>query len=279
MAERYSLHPATIEACLDPEHLPRVERIGDTDFLMLRGYDATAPADAEDIPALTRKIAVFSNPRFLITVHRADLPWVSQVRAKWGVRPAQFTSKARFHMLGDLLSGTIDSFEAPIERAFERSEELEDRLFREKSQREDLEEIYSLRRRIATLKRLLRLTVETLPKLPIDSKPAEPFFRGIRDHATSLYHYLDDLQENLQQLLHLQLSLSSQRTNESMRVLTVFSAFFLPLSFIAGVYGMNFRWMPEIEWRQGYPYALGLMAVVALGIGLWFRRRGWLDPG
>ena len=71
-------------------------------------------------------------------------------------------------------------------------------------------------------------------------------------------------------------TMASQRTNEVMRVLTVFSAFFLPLTFLVGVYGMNFRFMPELEQRWGYPAVLGLMGVISLVIFVWFRRRGWL---
>lgn len=77
-------------------------------------------------------------------------------------------------------------------------------------------------------------------------------------------------------LLKIYLSLSAQRTNEVMRMLTIFSAFFLPLTFIAGIYGMNFKFMPELGWKAGYPAVLFLMVVVAGGIYVWFRRKGWI---
>ena len=77
-------------------------------------------------------------------------------------------------------------------------------------------------------------------------------------------------------LLKIYLSLLAQRTNEVMRMLTIFSAFFLPLTFIAGIYGMNFKFMPELGWKAGYPAVLFLMVVVAGGIYVWFRRKGWI---
>ena len=77
-------------------------------------------------------------------------------------------------------------------------------------------------------------------------------------------------------MLQVQLSMSSKRTNEVMRILTVFSAFFLPLTFIVGIYGMNFRHMPELALRWGYPATLVGMAGLSLGIFVWFRRKGWL---
>jgi magnesium transporter len=76
--------------------------------------------------------------------------------------------------------------------------------------------------------------------------------------------------------MNLYLSLSSQRTNEAMRVLTVFSAFFLPLTFIAGVYGMNFEYMPELTWKLGYPGAMAAMVLISVGIYFWFKRKGWI---
>jgi magnesium transporter len=76
--------------------------------------------------------------------------------------------------------------------------------------------------------------------------------------------------------VQLAISVASQRTNEVIRVLTIFSVFFMPLTFIVGIYGMNFRTMPEIEWVWGYPFAWGIMISVTLAIGLWFKRRGWL---
>ena len=82
--------------------------------------------------------------------------------------------------------------------------------------------------------------------------------------------------QSVTNLLKIYLSLSAQRTNEVMRMLTIFSAFFLPLTFIAGIYGMNFKFMPELGWKAGYPAVLFLMVVVAGGIYVWFRRKGWI---
>jgi magnesium transporter len=91
-----------------------------------------------------------------------------------------------------------------------------------------------------------------------------------------MHFYADELVDDVNNLLSVQLALASHRTNEVVRVLTVFSVFFLPLTFIVGVYGMNFQFMPELRERWGYPSVLAGMAVVTLAIYVWFRRRGWL---
>jgi magnesium transporter len=105
---------------------------------------------------------------------------------------------------------------------------------------------------------------------------AATLFRDVQENAESYHFYADELLDDANTLLTVQLSLASHRTSEVMRVLTVFSVFFLPLTFIVGVYGMNFEFMPELREPWGYPAVLALMAAVTFVIYRWFRRRGWL---
>ena len=97
--------------------------------------------------------------------------------------------------------------------------------------------------------------------------------QDLQTKVETLYQQLDGAATNL---MNLYLSLSSQRTNEAMRVLTVFSAFFLPLTFIAGIYGMNFAFMPELTWKLGYPGVLVSMVAIAGAIFVWFKRKNWI---
>src|SRR5262249_23282054 len=101
----------------------------------------------------------------------------------------------------------------------------------------------------------------------------------VKENAESYYFFADQLVEEINNLLGIHVALSSHRTNEVMRILTVFSAFFLPLTFIVGIYGMNFDWMPELRHRLGYRAVVVAMAVVCGVIAVWFRRRGWLGRG
>lgn len=110
----------------------------------------------------------------------------------------------------------------------------------------------------------------------IDSSAGDVNTRETRDQYVRLQNMFDSLSENIHQLLTVYFSASSHRTNEIMRVLTVFSVFFMPLTFIAGIYGMNFDYMPELQWRLGYPGIMVVMGIVTLSVYLWFRRKGWL---
>jgi magnesium transporter len=98
----------------------------------------------------------------------------------------------------------------------------------------------------------------------------------MRDTYIRMTTIYDSLAENTNQLFNIYFSISAQKTNEIIRVLTLFSVFFMPLTFIVGIYGMNFHFMPELSWKWGYPAVMLTMAVVTLGIYWWFRRKGWL---
>ena len=100
--------------------------------------------------------------------------------------------------------------------------------------------------------------------------------QDIRDNHKKLILFYDQLNEDAQNLLSTYMSYNGQKTNEVMKVLTLFSAYFLPLTFIVGVYGMNFKYMPELSWEYGYPITIGLMLLVFIFIYLWFRKRKWL---
>jgi magnesium transporter len=100
--------------------------------------------------------------------------------------------------------------------------------------------------------------------------------RDTRDHYVKLQNMFSSVSENIQQLLNVYFSASSQRTNETMRILTIFSVFFMPLTFIVGIYGMNFEFMPELRWKMGYPGVLFVMVVVTTFIYVWFKKKGWL---
>jgi magnesium transporter len=123
---------------------------------------------------------------------------------------------------------------------------------------------------------MLSHTLDAVQKLVPASEPTAPLFQDLRENAQSMHFYADELLDDVNNLLSIQLALASHRTNEVVRVLTVFSVFFLPLTFIVGVYGMNFQHMPELRERWGYPAVLLGMGAVTLAIYLWFRRRGWL---
>jgi magnesium transporter len=283
IAERFSLHPTSIQDCLEPEHLPKFEQIGATTFLILRAYDDACSPEGDTIQELTRKVAIFCRDDVLITIHRKDQAYLDEIRARWTGRAGGISSQDRFRILREILRGAILSFEKPIDAADQDLESMETRIFTGTAPAGAVEQGYYVKRKASVYKRLLRMSLDLLPKLNASDESSAPFLQDLRESAERLFFYADELAENANNLLNLHISLSSQRTNEAshranevMRLLTLFSVFFLPLNFIAGIYGMNFQHMPELGWELGYPAVLLLMLAVAVGIFLWFRRKGWL---
>ena len=171
-----------------------------------------------------------------------------------------------------------ESFVPYLERLEQNVEGLERELMTRPPHRNELLAFYGLRSRLSVVKRQAMHTMVVIKEFSTVHSPGpSPWLTDLRESGEGLYQYCDELMEDVQNLLNLHLSLSSHRTNEVMRFLTVVSLFFLPLTFIVGIYGMNFEFMPELKWRYGYASSWVLMAAVCTFIYYKVRKKGWLD--
>ncbi len=281
----FGLHPLSVKDCLDPEHLPKHEAFENHTFVILRAVDETAARTADTVQALTRKIALFYGPSFLITIHRKDQPWLTALQQRCLVglpnKQAARSEGIQAHLLAQLFNAALDTYQAPLEAIEHRLDQFDTKVFEGQEAagpgfRAELREVHLVRRQVTLCKRLLWRTVDVTQRMVPAAGRSATLFRDVQENAESYHFYADELLDDANTLLSVQLALASHRTSEVMRVLTVFSVFFLPLTFIVGVYGMNFDYMPELRERWGYPGVLGFMALVTLLIYRWFRRRGWL---
>jgi magnesium transporter len=154
-------------------------------------------------------------------------------------------------------------------------DETETKLFIRKQATESIENLYLLKRRAGLSKKLLLLTGEVVSAVQHRQKKSSEM-QDIRDSQIKLQLFYDQMTEDALNLLSMYMSISANKTNDVMKILTIFSAYFLPLTFIVGVYGMNFDFMPELGWKYGYPMVIGFMVLVFLLIYIWFRRKKWL---
>ena len=285
LAADYGLHPLAVKDCLDPEHLPKYEVFENHTFVILRAVDEAAGPPADTVQELTRKIALFYGPTFLITVHRKDQGWLAALQQRCLVGlPSKLATRSegiQAHVLTQLFNAAIDTYQRPLETIERRLDEFDAKVFEGRNVpgaafRADLREIHLAKRQVTLCKRLLWRTVDVTQRMVAAAGRAATLFRDVQENAESYHFYADELLDDANTLLNVQLALASHRTSEVMRVLTLFSVFFLPLTFIVGVYGMNFHFMPELRERWGYPAVLALMAGVTLVIYRWFRGRGWL---
>jgi magnesium transporter len=279
----YGLQPTSVKDCLDPEHLPKFEQFETYTFVIIRAFDERSERTCATVQELTRKVAIFSGPTFLITIHRTEQPWLSALEAKFEADQAGRPGKEGLHafVLSQVLNGAIDTYLKPLEAIETRIDAFEELVFGtgESDSRafaEDLRDIHVLKRQVTLIKRLLWRILDVVQRMtPATGRPAA-LFRDVQENVESYHFYADELLDDANTILNVQLALAAHRTGEVMRILTVFSVFFLPLTFLVGVYGMNFDFMPELRSPWGYPLVLAAMGGITLVIYLWFRRRGWL---
>ena len=274
ISEEYTLHATTIQDCLDPEHLPKYEKIDDDTFVICRAFDEQCPPAADTVQSLTRKVAIIIGPNFVITIHRVDQPFMQSIRERWQTM-SQTGNKHSFHLVHELLLAILGSYDKPLQSALQTMDGIERDMLHQ-PEKMHLQQLFFLKRKAGVIKEMLYLSKDIMRMLSFESKQYNPFLQDLRDNADRLLFLSQQLYENATNLLNLHISLSAQRTNDVMRILTLFSVFFMPLTFIVGIYGMNFQHMPELGWEFGYFLILLVLLVIAVIIFFWFRRRGWI---
>ena len=278
VAAEYGLHPLAVQDCLDPEHLPKYERLGATTFVILRAFDENATEDADTVHALTRKVALFFDAKRLITFSRAPQGFLERLKGEPPRLLFPEEPAGPVQILA-VVNGVIETFWKPLANLEKRLTDMEPRTVNHRERPTLIHELFHIKRRLNALRSTARHTLETVKKLAASTEenlPASPRLTDARENAESLYFATDEIIEDITNLLQLALAAADHDTNEIVRVLTIFSVFFRPLTFIVGVYGMNFDLMPELRWRFGYPLVCGAMVVCCVTIFLWFRRKEWL---
>lgn len=272
IARRYGLQEEAVEDCLEPDHLPKFEVMGQVNFMITRIYNPKKDTRTDTIRDLSSKIAIFYNKNFLITVHRLPQPVLEKVRADVA---SSNTCPTTTELALQMVRAVLDSYIEPGLSFADEMEYYEDAIFLQDKVPNVLRNLYHLKRRMSSVRRILLLTKDVINAVgrTSDIPSAVQDTRDLETKALTLYEQLEDA---VTHLIEIFISLQAQRADEVMRVLTVFSAFFLPLTFIVGIYGMNFDHMPELHARYGYPITMGAMIVVVIGIYAWFKRRGWL---
>lgn len=271
LAIEYKLHPTAVQDCLQPNHLPKYELLAEMNFIITRVYEPE-PGLKLSVQQLTHKLAIFFNDEIIITIHRRPKPFLEKIKSTF-----VDAEKCRnsFHLLCKIMKAVLVSFDEPAEGLQKEVDFYEESLITRTKTPIFPKGLYHIKQKSNLIKRLLHFTMAIFEELE-DSYPADPYLRDLKENQQRLIVTYDNLLENATSLLNFYVSLSSSRTNEVMRILTIFSAFFMPLTFIVGIYGMNFEHIPELQYAMGYPITIGFMLIVTLVIFQWFKRKAWL---
>ena len=278
LSESFGIHSLTVEDVGATYLLPKLEPFDTFLYVIVHTID---PASTLDDLRLS-EVDLLLGPRWLITHHTKCV----SVAALWGdrARVRRLLEKGTPWLMHALLDRVVDDY-LPITQRYEQElDALEGRLFDvaqpDRSQ-DAIGQLFTLRRSLNKLRRIashereifLRLSRAEFPLIPA---ALVPFYRDVYDHIVRVVELSDTHRETAGSLFDTHLSMQSHRLNEVMKVLTMFSTVILPMTLVAGIYGMNFEHMPELHWREGYPVALGMMALIGAGMVFYFRRKGWL---
>ncbi len=271
VAAQYDLHKSLVEDSLQPEHLPKFEMVGDTQFIILRAYSIHVSPEADTVQEITDKIAIFFGTNFLITIHRQEFSFLKEIKNRY-VDKGKCTTP--FQLLFRIIYAGIATYSKPIAELARELDFYEPKVFLQEKTTSLLRNLYYIKRKASVMDFIFDLSRSILENLK--GKIASTHFNQLKDEILLLQSNTRHVVDNVANLLNVYISLSAQRTNEVVRVLTVFSVFFMPLTFIVGIYGMNFEFMPEFHWPFGYLYVIVLMVFITFIIYLWFKRKGWL---
>jgi magnesium transporter len=277
LADVLKLHPLTIEDIWAERSRPKIDDFDPYLYLIVHGIGAARHDRLQSV-----ELDIVIGPNWLVSHDPAGL--VSDDVGTELDHTPRLLIKGVAWLAHALLDHTVDGYMPVIDQLDSEIEQLENDTIDKAGTprgRNVLMRILAFKRRLQELRRmgiyqreiLLRLSRGEFDEIPND---ALPFFRDVYDHFLRINDIAEGYRDLVTSALDAYLSVQSNRMNEIMKTLTLMSTVMLPLTFIVGLYGMNFKHMPELDWVWGYPGAIGLMIAVATGILLWFRRRGWI---
>ena len=275
LEERFGFHELAAEDSLSLNTLPKYDAFPDYDFFIFRAVDVNLHVHGSQ----TYKLAAFLGRNFLFTVHKDPMQPIDDVCNRLP-NDARLLANGPDFLLYSIVDQMIDAHFPLLERIEDFVDELQDAIFKDATPGH-LDELLHLKRDVNILRRQSLPQRELLNQISrgdtqFVQRQTLIYFRDVYDHMFRISETIDVERDMMSGTMEAYLSVVANRTNEIMKVLTIFSAIMLPLTLIAGIYGMNFANMPELHWRYGYWYALGLMAVTAIFMLIWFRRRGWM---
>lgn len=275
LGQAFNLHPLVMEDILSIDQRPKVEDYDGYLYLVLR----VLHYDVASHEIQSEQLSLILGDGFLLSLQELPGNIFEGVRSR-----LQQGRRIRFmqadYLAYALLDAVVDQYFLALEHLGDQIEVLEDELI-DRPQPSTLAQIHHYKREMLMLRKAVWPLREVLGRLSRDESPlinadTRVFLRDVYDHTIHVMDTVDTLRELLVGMLDLYLSSVSNRMNEVMKVLTIIATLFMPLTFVAGVYGMNFEFMPELGWRWGYPVVMAAMLAISAGLLVAFRRRGWI---
>lgn len=276
LGERFGLHPLVEEDILNTDQRPKMEDFADYIYLVLKMLQW----DGDNGEIAIEQVSLIIGSNFVISFQEREGDVFDPIRDRIRTGKGRIRKMGADYLAYSLVDAIVDGYFMVLERLGDKIEEIENELISTPGQR-TLGEIHRLKRESLFIRKSiwpLREVVHGMGRAEssLISDATSLYLRDVYDHTVQVIDTMETFRDMLAGMLDTYLSSLSNRMNEVMKVLTIIATIFIPLTFVAGIYGMNFKNMPELDWRWGYTMALAVMATVAVGMVFYFRKKKWL---
>ena len=271
----FDVHPLVLEDILHTGQRPKFEEFDDYIFLVLRMISY----DEKQEKVLEEQLSIVFGENYVVSFQEKPGDVFNPVRERIIQGKSRMRRKKADYLAYALLDAVVDNYFQVLDELERKLEELDEELFEDSSPETFLKigalkkEIISLRKSIWPLREIVGSI--TKEKYNAIDESNSVYYRDVYDHIVHIIDILDNFRETIAAMHDTYMNFVNNRMNEIMKLLTVVATIFIPLTFIAGVYGMNFRYMPELGWQWGYFGVLGLMVLLVVGMIIYFRRKNW----
>lgn len=274
LKEEFGFHELALEDCVHAHQRPKIEPYNDHFFLVVYGFDVREGRLVE------HEIAAFVGRNYLVTVRKEPPIDLDPMVARWEQR-AELAAEGGGYLLYVLLDEIVDRSFGVLDGYEDRIEDMQTLMFEGVSDAGVQTQLFHVRKDLFRIRRVagpLRDVLDSIQRRSggVVTSALEPYYRDVYDHVLRVIDFVDTAREALATAMEAHLSVVSNRLNVVMKRLTAWASIILVPTLIAGIYGMNFRHMPELDWRYGYAFSLGVMALSGLLLHRAFRRRDWL---
>jgi magnesium transporter len=276
MREEFDLHELAVEDALHGHQRPKVEEYGDCLFAVMNTLELTESGNGVH----EGEVNIFVGRDYVLSVRKRTLQGFRDVRMR-AEREPHLLKEGPGYVLYALIDAIVDRY-FPVLDAFEdKLERIEQRIFESEPGRANVEALYDLKRQLLLLRHAVGPAHEAVGKLyggrvPAVTTNVQEYFRDVYDHLYRIDQRVDSLREMLTTAMSVNLSLVTVNEGETVKRLASYGALVAVPTMIAGIYGMNFEYMPELSWRYGYPAALAVMAGIDVYLFFRFRKAGWI---
>jgi len=274
LQEEFGLHPLAVEDARHGHQRPKIEEYGDSLFAVLHMIE---PEGSE---LKVGEVNIFVGQNYVFSVRNRAEKGFQEVRARCEREP-ELLKNGSGYVLYALMDAVVDRYFPVLEALEDELEGIEERIFDNTSPRANIEALYALKQRLMQVKHAVAPLLESVGNLTGGRVPSicgglREYFRDIYDHLLRLNQEAENIRETIGTAISVNLSMITLQENETMKRLAAYAALIAVPTLIAGIYGMNFQHMPELDWRYGYGLALGVMAVIDLAIFYRLRKAKWL---